>query len=314
MFSYLTIKKYILSTNTNIIVSIKILIAILVNFFYYIEPTWVHTFYLYFSFVPEVFAKGAIWQVFTNMFLHAYTFPMNFIHISANMIGVWSIGNFLETKIGKKPFLYLYFISGLMGSFFIFFNMFDVTNLQNMEFKFNLFSSSINFMKQSTFGASSCLLGLVGALSILAPRLRVFFFIFPIQIRSLVFLILFASTVFQVYGLFPMISHMGHLGGLIGGLLYMFLYSIFISQKTNKISPQLNAPISMKADTLLEIKTQKKQEIQNIQVPKVHSTPLDSPSSSKEQIKKKKQEEYSNKKLLFDDKTNSFKVIDDRKK
>ena len=126
---------------------------------------------------------GAWWQFVTSMFTHYQAW-----HIGFNMLALWQLGPMLETAIGRLRFLALYFLSGLAGSAMVYW-----------------FAAPLAF----TFGASGAIFGLMGALLIIAIKVKG-------DVRSILgwiglnFLI---TAVFVKY-----ISWQGHLGGFLGGL------------------------------------------------------------------------------------------------
>lgn len=147
---------------------------------------------------PAAFWQGAVWQPLTSIFLHG-----SFFHILANMVGLWSIGGFLERSLGSVRYLWLYFISGLAGTLLVL-----VANPASI---------------QITIGASGAVLGLLGAIAILTPDARLLFLVFPVRARTAALLIGVGSLFFELFGgpgFISNISHLGHLGGLIGGYLY----------------------------------------------------------------------------------------------
>ncbi len=176
--------------------------------------------YQTFGLVPHDFWEGRVWQPLTSMFLHGFVEQaahamargdtvnvfillgtLGFLHVGVNMIGIWSLGGIIERTIGSARYTWLYFISGLSGALLVLF--------------FN--SSETN----PTIGASGALLGLLGALAIFFPnaRVQVFFFI-PVKARTIAIAIGVISLALIFWDTSTPISHPGHLGGLLGGLLY----------------------------------------------------------------------------------------------
>lgn len=154
-----------------------------------------------FGLIPSEFMQGAIWQPLTSMFMHGIGGSMTFMHITFNMIGVVSIGLFLERAIGSTRFAVLYFVSGISGGLAVILLSPDLMN--------------------PTVGASGALTGLLAAVAILTPQARVLFLFFiPMKMRTLAIGILIASLYFGLKDTDGIISHWGHLGGLLGGFLY----------------------------------------------------------------------------------------------
>ena len=172
-------------TATNIIVLINVTIFIAILFLSRSHFSIVLDIYEKFALSPRRFMEGAVWQVFTSFFLHAYIFPISFLHIAGNMIGVFSLGNFLESTVGKKNFVFLYFISGLSASLLIIYSA--------------LLSGDSQDMIRSSIGASGALLGLIGALAVFSPKTRVIFFVFPLSTRKLAVLVALFSIVFEIF-------------------------------------------------------------------------------------------------------------------
>lgn len=58
----------------------------------------------------SIISGQKLWTLATSMFLHGGIF-----HLFANMFSLFFIGRFLENLVGKKRFLWLYLISGLIA-------------------------------------------------------------------------------------------------------------------------------------------------------------------------------------------------------
>jgi len=152
-----------------------------------------------------VLEYGWVWQIFTYQFLHG-----GFFHILFNMFALWMFGSELELYWGKKNFIKYYLISGTGAGFFI--------------FLLPVITSQTNSV---TLGASGAVFGVLLAYAIYWPDRSVLVFgIFPLKIKYLVLIIGLVSLL----GTLQMeqgagISHIGHLGGLIAGYLYL-IYKI----------------------------------------------------------------------------------------
>ena len=150
---------------------------------------------------PSSVMRGAFWQLATYMFLHA-----GFWHILFNMFGLWMFGCDLERTWGSRRFLHYYMFTGLFAGLTIV-----------------LLSPS---SPVPTLGASGAIYGVLLAFGILFPTRVIFvpiffFFFFPIQARYLVMIMggmAFLSAISAPGGT---VSHVGHLGGLLAGLLYL---------------------------------------------------------------------------------------------
>lgn len=110
------------------------------------------------SLTPFFILEGKnLWTFLTSMFSHTL-----FFHIFANMFSLFFIGNFLERIIGRKRFIGIYLISGLIGGIFFVISGF-------------IFSSNI-----SGIGASGAIFGLLGVLAVLVPHSKIFLIIGPL--------------------------------------------------------------------------------------------------------------------------------------
>jgi len=145
-------------------------------------------------FVPAL-ALVRPWTAVTYMFLHA-----GIGHILFNMLALFFFGPRLEEEIGEKRFLWLYFISGLSGA-----------------------ALSVLFSPEAAIvGASAAVYGVFIGFTYFWPRAKIYIWgIFPIEARWLVA----GMTALSLFGGFSGdgggIAHFAHLGGFLGGFLYL---------------------------------------------------------------------------------------------
>jgi membrane associated rhomboid family serine protease len=155
----------------------------------------------YFALVPRsVSEKFFLWQLLTYNFLHGGTF-----HILINMMVLYMFGGEIETFFGKQRFLTYYLICGIGAG------MVTV-----------LFSSNSTIQ---VVGASGAIYGLLMAYGIIYPNRQVLFmFIFPVKVKWMVLIFIgiefFGTMEYSSDG----ISHITHLGGLLFGFAYFFLF------------------------------------------------------------------------------------------
>ncbi|MDZ5619326.1 rhomboid family intramembrane serine protease [Nocardioides bizhenqiangii] len=128
-------------------------------------------------------SDGAYWQLVTSMFSHVEIW-----HIGFNMLVLYFLGPQLEAVLGRARFLALYLVSGLAGSVCVYW-----------------FSNE----DTSTLGASGAIFGLMGALLVVAFKVRG-------NVQSIVSWLAINAVVTVV---FPGVSWQGHLGGFLGGVL-----------------------------------------------------------------------------------------------
>lgn len=171
-------------------------IHILLVFWAISHPTFsVQRFYDTWGLVPADFWLGAVYQPLTSMFLHG-----GWLHLLVNMIALWSLGTAIEMTVGPSRFGLLYIFSGLTGALFV------------VVFQSNLGSPTV--------GASGAIMGLLAAIAIFYPRSEMLILFFPMKARTAAIVIGLISVLLALYDRSSGISHLGHLGGLIGGILY----------------------------------------------------------------------------------------------
>jgi len=187
-------------TNSVSAVAVIIVLNILVFFLKNSNPSIINKYALI---SPAVLQAGQYYRMVTCMFLHA-----GFGHILFNMWGLYLFGTMLERKIGTKNFFMMYFISGIAGSaLWIFFNP-----------EYNV----------PCIGASGSLFGVIIASAMFFPNTQFMLLIPPVPMKlktmAVVYLLIelflfeFASGN-QTF--FKNIAHIVHLGGAIGGYLYI---------------------------------------------------------------------------------------------
>jgi membrane associated rhomboid family serine protease len=138
------------------------------------------------------------WRLGTHMFAHG-----SFGHILMNMWGLYIFGKPVEERIGGHRFLYLYFISGLVGG-----GTWLLFNWHN---------------PYGVIGASGAVFGVLMAAALMFPN-RMYMMLFPpIPMRLKTLAAVFAGI--EVLSLLSMqggnIAHLAHLGGMLGGYGYI---------------------------------------------------------------------------------------------
>lgn len=159
----------------------------------------------YVGFIHEL----KLWQVFTYMFLHG-----GWLHIIFNMLGLWMFGGELEELWGGRLFLRYYLLSGIGAGLFI--------------ALMSYFSYTRYHVDTTTLGASGAIFAILLAYGMTWPNRPVMIFplFMPIKVKYMVLIfgiIEFFGTLSSVTGAPGNISHIGHVGGIISGYLYMIL-------------------------------------------------------------------------------------------
>ncbi len=145
------------------------------------------------AFVPR-FALVQPWTILTYMFVHG-----GVGHLLFNMLGLFFFGPRLEAQLGPRHFLGLYFASGIVGALLSFAN----------------YNTPI-------IGASGAAFGVFLAFARYWPHERVYIWgVFPVEARVLV-LVMTGLALFGGFGVGGRgIAHFAHLGGFLGGYLYL---------------------------------------------------------------------------------------------
>jgi rhomboid protease GluP len=136
-----------------------------------------------------IFLGNQYWRLLTAIFLHG-----GIVHLFMNGFSLFVIGPDTERVYGTWRFLGVYFLSGLAGSLL-----------------------SYTFSPAPSVGASGAIFGLIGALSVFFYTSRHVLGNFgQSQLQGLIAIL----VINLVFGLTtPGIDNLGHIGGLIGGII-----------------------------------------------------------------------------------------------
>jgi rhomboid protease GluP len=134
--------------------------------------------------------QGEIWRLITPVFLHG-----SILHIAMNMYGLFIFGPALEMRFGRGRFFLLYFLSAYAGNVLSF--------LLNPSF---------------SLGASTAIFGLIAAEGMYLFQNRQ---LLSDRGRARITNIVVVAGYNLLYGLVnPSIDNWGHIGGLLGGLIF----------------------------------------------------------------------------------------------
>jgi len=137
----------------------------------------------------DAIRAGQLWRFFTPMLLHG-----SILHIGFNMYALNAFGTGLERRYGHSRFLLLYILGGFAGTVFSF-----------------LFSNAYSI------GASGAIFGLIAAEGIFLFQNRK---LFGAQVGRAINNVVFVVAINLFLGLQPGIDNWGHIGGLMGGLIF----------------------------------------------------------------------------------------------
>jgi membrane associated rhomboid family serine protease len=137
------------------------------------------------------------WGIITSIFLHG-----GFMHLFFNMLVLFFFGPLLERRIGSKSFLALFFGSGIIAGL----------------------AQVMVFPASAVIGASGAIFGILGALTVLMPDLKIILYFVPVKM-------VYATILFAILDLLPVltgtadgVAHIAHLAGLAVGLAAGFWY------------------------------------------------------------------------------------------
>jgi len=159
---------------------------------------------LYGSIIPMAFWQfGYLWQPFSYMWLHA-----DFWHIAMNMFMLWMFGSQLALAWGPKRFLRFYLICGVGAGLII------------ASYPYLMMGVHPEGLTARTLGASGAIYGVLLGYSLTWPDRTIMLIFPPVAFRA-IWLIpgLFVMSMMSQGG--QNISHIGHLGGVIVGWIYL---------------------------------------------------------------------------------------------
>ena len=176
-------KKSLYSSSINVLILLNILIYLFSN------NQW--SIHQIFGVSTENFL---IWQPLTYMFFHG-----GFAHLFFNMFLLWMFGNQLEKLWGPIKFLTYYLITGIGAGVLIY-----------------IFSNGV------TIGASGAVMAVLFAYGYIYPNQMLFLWFIPMKAKHAI-LVLILMEISQELSRNPLdnISHIGHLGGMLIGFIYL---------------------------------------------------------------------------------------------
>ena len=153
-----------------------------------------------------VWQHGWLWQPFTYMWLHG-----GLAHIAMNMFVLWMFGSPVAMAWGPQRFLRFYLLCGVGAGFVI----------ASWPYAAVLLGlASPLALHIPTLGASGAIMGVLLAYSVTWPDRTIMLIIPPVAFRAiwLIPLLFLAEMLIDRGG---NISHIGHLGGVLVGWIYL---------------------------------------------------------------------------------------------
>jgi rhomboid protease GluP len=146
--------------------------------------------------VNALIRTGQLWRLITPVFLHDSSLPYGLLHIGFNMYALFLYGRGLEARFGHWRFSLLYFLSAYAGNVF-----------------------SFLLTPNPSLGASTAIFGLLAAEGIFVFQNRE---LFGKQANRAVTNVLYVAGINLMIGFSSrgLVDNFGHLGGLLGGILF----------------------------------------------------------------------------------------------
>jgi membrane associated rhomboid family serine protease len=169
------------------------------------KASWFTTYMEWFALSLDGLKSGRIWQPFTFQFMHGGLW-----HLLGNSIIIFFFGRHVESNFGRKTFIRLYLVGGVIGGL--------------VQIALGIVSP--RFFGMPVIGASAGAFALLTGFCFLDLRNKItlLIFLFPVTIPCWL-LIAFQSLVIAVGILAPspndIVAHGAHLGGLITGYLWV---------------------------------------------------------------------------------------------
>ncbi len=154
----------------------------------------------YFALSLAGLSHGYVWQLLTFQFMHA-----GFMHILCNSLAIFFFGRPVESALGGKRFLTLYFTSGIIGGVV------------------QMLYALVTHDNHSVVGASAGAAGLIGAFCMMAwdQQFTMILYFLPVVMRGKT-LLLVSIAIFVVLMMTPStVANAAHLGGILAGFFYV---------------------------------------------------------------------------------------------
>jgi len=143
--------------------------------------------------INSAITAGQLWRLITPVLLHG-----SILHIVFNMYALYTIGSSIERFFGHSRYLVLYLVGGFAGNVLSYF-----------------------FSPNPSLGSSTAVFGLLAAEGVFAYQNRKFF---GDRAKTIVINTVSVAVVNFIIGLSGQgIDNWGHLGGLLGGLIFTWL-------------------------------------------------------------------------------------------
>ncbi len=137
-----------------------------------------------------------IYQLVTAGFLH-----LGFWHFAINMWGLYLFGGLVAPHVDGKRFLWLYLIGAVSG---------------NLLFLLLNWNSNVQLL-----GASGAVFAVLAGAALFEPNRQFIMFPLPLPVRTRTLAICYIILEVMMLGRQDGVAHLAHLGGVLGGYLYL---------------------------------------------------------------------------------------------
>lgn len=135
------------------------------------------------------------WTLVTSIFIH-----LDFFHMFVNGLILFFIGSALERRIGRKRFIYIFLVAGILAG---------------------LAQLLVSKPNAILLGASGAIFGVLGTLTVISPRMPILLFFFiPMPLWMLTVGYGTLEAILAITSPGDTIAHMAHFSGILVGLLY----------------------------------------------------------------------------------------------
>ena len=184
---------------------------------------------------PYYIRRFQLWRLVTYQFAHG-----GFTHILFNMWGLYLFGRLMERTLGSGRFLVLYLVSGIIGALtWLLFNWNDpvmalavAADGTRMQVGMTTPSKLVSYVAEhgltieqisgGVIGASGSLFGVMTATAMAFPDLLVSLVFPPVTLRMRTMVLVYMLVeLFACFTPGSSIAHLAHLGGALGGFLFM---------------------------------------------------------------------------------------------
>ena len=179
---------------------------------------------------------GAVWQMFTCMFIH-----INMLHLCSNMAALLIIGYWLERRISRRAFLAVYFGGGLVGSFvsLLYRGVINPVVTREVQIGWMRYTVEVDQRAVVAGGASGAIMALAGATFFRMFIGRSFDGYWPAERKPYLDVLVFISVIENIF-VAVFVKDQGntdvsaHLGGILGGFLIMSLVMVILYRREQK--------------------------------------------------------------------------------